>query len=102
MSIIQTIRDKGSAIVIAVIALSLVGFLLMDASSGGSGGLFGKNTTTIGSVNGNPIEVEEFNAKVKLAEQQYPNTDGAIRQQIMQSVEKPKVTVIIWFLIIAL
>ena len=34
MSIIQTIRDKGAAIVIGVIALSLIGFLLMDARSG--------------------------------------------------------------------
>jgi hypothetical protein len=34
MQIIQTIRDKGAAVVIAVIALSLIGFLLMDAKSG--------------------------------------------------------------------
>jgi len=41
MSIIQTIRDKGAAIVIGVIALSLIGFLLMDARSGAAKGLFG-------------------------------------------------------------
>ena len=33
MSIIQTIRDKGAAIVIGVIALSLIGFLLMDPAA---------------------------------------------------------------------
>ena len=59
MSIIQTIRDKGAAIVIGVIALSLIGFLLMDARSGASKGLFGNsNTTTVGSVNGQNIEIE--------------------------------------------
>ena len=31
MQIIQKIRDKGAAIVIAVIALSLIGFILMAA-----------------------------------------------------------------------
>src|SRR5260221_5454327 len=86
MSIIQTIRDKGAAIVIGVIALSLIGFLLMDARSGAAKGLFGGNNTTIGSVNGDDIEIQEFNAKVKSAEDQYPNTDEAARQQIMQSV----------------
>ena len=34
MQIIQNIRDKGTAIVITVIALSLIGFLLMDANTG--------------------------------------------------------------------
>ena len=48
MSIIQTIRDKGAVIVIAIIALSLIGFLLMDSRSG-TGKLFGGgNTTTLG------------------------------------------------------
>jgi preprotein translocase subunit SecG len=41
MQIIQSIRDKGAAIVIVVIALSLIGFILMDAQQG-SNKLFGK------------------------------------------------------------
>ena len=86
MSIIQTIRDKGAAIVIGVIALSLIGFLLMDAKSGGASLFGGGNSKTIGVVNGEEIEIDEFNAKVKDAEAQYPNTNGGIRQQIMQSV----------------
>ncbi|MEO6329594.1 MAG: peptidylprolyl isomerase, partial [Ginsengibacter sp.] len=83
MSIIQTIRDKGAAIVIGVIALSLIGFLLMDARSGAGKGLFGGNNTTIGSINGSDIEINEFNSKVKIAEQQYQNPN---RQQVMQTV----------------
>ena len=87
MSIIQTIRDKGAAIVIGVIALSLIGFLLMDARSGAAKGLFGGgNSKTIGVVNGEDIEIDDFNSKVKDAEAQYPNTNGGIRQQIMQGV----------------
>ena len=86
MSIIQTIRDKGTAIVIGVIALSLIGFLLMDARSGASKGMFGGSNTTIGSVNGKSIEYEEFASKVKAAEAQYPNTNGGIIQQIRQNV----------------
>lgn len=86
MSIIQTIRDKGAAIVIGVIALSLIGFLLMDANPGGGGVFGGGQSKTIGVVNDEDIEIDEFNAKVKDAEAQYPNTNGGIRQQIMQGV----------------
>ncbi|MEP6584002.1 MAG: peptidylprolyl isomerase [Ginsengibacter sp.] len=86
MSIIQNIREKGAVIVIAIIALSLIGFILMDSRSG-TGKLFGGgNTTTLGSVNGEKIEYDEFNAKVKEMEQQYPNSGADQRNQIMQSV----------------
>lgn len=86
MSIIQNIREKGAVIVIAVIALSLIGFLLMDSRSG-TGKLFGGgNTTTLGSVNGEKIEYDQFNAKVKEMEQQYPNSGSDQRNQILQSV----------------
>src|SRR5450759_3766274 len=87
MSIIQNIRDKGTVIVIGVVSLSLIGFLLMDARSGAAKGLFGGgDLKTIGIVNGKDIGIDEFNAKVKDAEAQYPNTNGGVRQQIMQSV----------------
>ncbi len=86
MSIIQTIRERGAVIVIAIIALSLIGFLLMDSRSG-TGKLFGGgNTTTLGVVNGDEIETNDFNAKVKDMEQQYGNNAASQRDQIMQSV----------------
>jgi peptidyl-prolyl cis-trans isomerase D len=86
MSIIQTIREKGAVIVIAVIAISLIGFILMD-SSASSGKIFGGgNTTVIGKVNGEKIDYEDFNQKVKETEQQYPNSGNAQRNQIMQGV----------------
>ena len=72
MQIIQNIREKGAAIVIGVIALSLIGFILMDAKPGSRGGIFSGNpSTVIGNVNGEPIENTEFAAKVKQAEEQY-------------------------------
>jgi peptidyl-prolyl cis-trans isomerase D len=85
MSIIQTIRDKGAAIIIGVIALSLIGFLLMDANQGGTRSLFGSNSTEIGSINGEDIELEEYTARIKSAEAQNPGM-GAMRGQMMQQI----------------
>jgi peptidyl-prolyl cis-trans isomerase D len=85
MSIIQTIRERGAVIVIAIIALSLIGFILMDSRSG-TGKLFGGgNTTTLGSVNGDKIELSDFNDKVKEMEQQYQNSGSSQTDQIRQS-----------------
>lgn len=85
MSIIQTIRERGAVIVIAIIALSLIGFILMDSRSG-TGKLFGGgNTTVIGSVNGDKIELSDFNDKVKDMEQQYQNSGSSQTDQIRQS-----------------
>lgn len=77
MQIIQTIRDKGAAIVIAVIALSLIGFILMDAKQGGNN-FFSSLSGSIGKVNGSAIEKTEFERKIKFA-------DNMARQQAQQS-----------------
>ncbi len=86
MSIIQTIREKGAVIIIAVIAISLIGFILMDSMSGTKKLFGGTDNSTLGVVNGEKIDLPTFNDKVKEAEQQYPNSGGAQRQQISQSV----------------
>lgn len=70
MQIIQKIREKGAAIVIGVIALSLIGFILMDANLGLSRNA-GGDREVIGEVNGRKISTEEYNAKVKLFEGYY-------------------------------
>ncbi len=69
MQVIQTIRDKGAAVVIAVIALSLIGFLLMDAKSGskGGGGFFNSLGSNVGKVDGVAIEKTEFDKKYTAA-----------------------------------
>ncbi|MEO8719596.1 MAG: SurA N-terminal domain-containing protein [Ginsengibacter sp.] len=87
MSIIQTIREKGAVIVIALIAISLIGFILMDSMSSGQTSLFGdNNTSTLGVVNGEKIQLDNFNTKVKEIEQQYPNGGSSQNNQIMESV----------------
>lgn len=75
MAILQTIRDKYAKVAGGVIALSLVGFVLMDATSGGGGGLFG-NSTAIGSIDGNDIEYKEFENAFSNAEAQYKQQLG--------------------------
>ena len=88
MQIIQNIRDKGAAIVITVIALSLIGFILMDASPGTGGGIFSGNPgSDIGKINGEEVELTEFNARVTQAEAQYGGrTSGSQVYEIRQSV----------------
>ena len=75
MQIIQSIREKGAAIVIVVIALSLIGFILMDAKQG-SNTLFGSGSNSVGEVNGEEIELAAFNKKVKDAEDMQEQRSG--------------------------
>lgn len=70
MAIIQTIRDKYAKVAGGIIVLSLVGFVLMDASSGGGGGLFSPDTT-VGSINGEDVEYDAFEQAVTNYEAQY-------------------------------
>ena len=85
MQVIQTIRDKGAAVVIAVIALSLIGFLLMDAKSGskGGGGFFNTLSSNVGKVNGEAIERSDFEEKFKQA-------DAIATKQSAQYGRKPE------------
>jgi peptidyl-prolyl cis-trans isomerase D len=94
MQIIQTIREKGAVVIIAVIALSLIGFILMDAKQGSNGFATGGGTN-IGAVNGNNISREEFEKMVKQqadmqAQQrgQQPDQEGMnqIRAQVWEQM----------------
>ncbi|TCZ70484.1 peptidylprolyl isomerase [Flaviaesturariibacter aridisoli] len=64
MSVIQNIRDKYARLMVVLIAVSLLGFILMDAFSSRSN-LFSGNTTTVGKINGKKVELTEFEAKLK-------------------------------------
>jgi peptidyl-prolyl cis-trans isomerase D len=95
MQIIQNIRDKGAAVVIGVIALSLIGFIMMDAKQG-SGTMFGSNNTTIGKINGESIEYKVFADKFKQAEEQYGgrisgNQVYSVRQSVWDQIVAEKV-----------
>jgi peptidyl-prolyl cis-trans isomerase D len=90
MSVIQTIRDKAAWIIIGAIALALIAFIVQDALQGGGRGLFSGSSTTLGKVNGTAIDVRDFEARYKMAEdnyraQNYPVNDQ-MRSQIRESL----------------
>ncbi|MEJ7767996.1 MAG: peptidylprolyl isomerase [Chitinophagaceae bacterium] len=89
MSIIQQIREKAAWLVFGVIALSLVGFLLMDAFVGGrgGGGMFNNTSTTMGSVNGQDIEYVDFEKKKKLVEDQYKASGYPVNEMMQQNIQ---------------
>jgi peptidyl-prolyl cis-trans isomerase D len=98
MQIIQGIRDKGAAIVIVVISLSLIGFILMDAKQGGNNLKAGSNS--IGKVNGSAIDQAEFSKKIQIVESQEEQQSGQkpstariaqIRDQVWNQVVAEKV-----------
>src|ERR1700738_2229837 len=94
MSIIQTLRDKGLWVLSGFIALSLIGFLLMDAFVGRSR-IFGSRSTVVGSINGEKIEFNDFQRQITNAEEQakmrgYPMNE-AIQQNIKETVWKQMV-----------
>jgi peptidyl-prolyl cis-trans isomerase D len=68
MSVIQKIRDKYARWAVVAIALSLLGFIMMDAFASRTS-LFGGNNTTLGRINGEKIQVQEFENKVKAEEE---------------------------------
>ncbi|MBK7884836.1 MAG: peptidylprolyl isomerase [Chitinophagaceae bacterium] len=85
MQIIQTIRNKGAAIVIGVIALSLIGFILMDAKPGGNSD--NGQSVILGKVNGQKIESADFYSKVKIAELQETQESGGKRPNSARSAQ---------------
>lgn len=84
MSVIQKIRDKYAALVIAVIALSLVGFIMMDAFVG-RGRSMGNTNGSIGKVNGEKIERNDFEKKINLQTAMY-GAQAPQREQLISSV----------------
>ena len=86
MSIIQKIRDRAAVLLTAMIAISLIGFLVQDAFIGKSGNLFGGQPTSAGSINGNDIDLMEFNQKVNLVEQNYRSQGMQTNEMMTQTI----------------
>jgi peptidyl-prolyl cis-trans isomerase D len=87
MSVIQKIRDKYAALAIAVIAIAMVGFILIDAlSSRTGGGLFNKNSTTVGKVNGEKIELVDFDNQLKRAEQSEQSRGVQVSEEMREEI----------------
>ncbi len=84
MSVIQKIRDKYAALVIGVIALSLIGFILMDAFVG-RGRSMGNANGSIGKVNGEKIERNDFEKKINVQTAMY-GAQAPQREQLINTV----------------
>ena len=87
MSIIQQIREKYAAVSIAVIALSLIGFILTDyfAGRGGSGN---SQPTSIGSVNGTDIDINTFNERLTEMENGYRSQGMDVNDEMRQQLNE--------------
>ena len=89
MSIIQQIREKAAWLVFGVIALSLMGFLLMDAFVGKSGrGMFSSNSTTIGVINGEKVDYVAYEKKKKGMEDQYKAQGYPVNEMMQQNIQE--------------
>jgi peptidyl-prolyl cis-trans isomerase D len=64
MSVIQSIRDRGTWIIFILLGLALIAFILQDGL-GKQGSVF-SNNSTLGKVNGVTIDRAEFEKKVEL------------------------------------
>lgn len=87
MSIIQQIREKYAAVSIAVIALSLIGFILTDyfAGRGGSGN---SQPTSIGTVNGKDIDVTSFSERLSEMENGYRSQGMDVNEEMRQQLNE--------------
>ena len=84
MSVIQQIRDKYAAAVIAIIALSLIGFIMMDAFVGRGRGA-GTPGSAMGKVNGEKIDRNDFEKRITLQQTMY-GQQNAQREQLINNV----------------
>lgn len=95
MAVIQKIRDKYAKLAGFVIVLALVGFILMDASSGRIGDLF-RDDDSIAKVNGEKIDYREYATRIDEYESLYTlmnnnapideNTKAQIHNQVLNEM----------------
>ncbi|MHA4811603.1 peptidylprolyl isomerase [Flavitalea flava] len=85
MSIIQQIRERAAWLVFGLIALSLVGFLLMDAFVGRNK-IFGNRSTAVGTINGEKIEYNDFQKQVAMQEEQYKSRGYQVNEGLQQNI----------------
>ena len=86
MSIIQSLRDRAAVLLTALIAISLIGFLVQDAFVGRSRGAFSGRSSSVGSINGKKIDLLEFNDKVNMLEQNYRSRGMQSNEMLTQNV----------------
>ena len=84
MSVIQKIQDKYGKVMAVIIALALVVFVIMLAFENG-GSLFRGDVTTVGKINGETVEYDNFRAMVEqqsqMMQQRGMGTNGEMLTQ---------------------
>lgn len=81
MSIIGTIRNKFTWLLIGVLALCMLAFLLMDSTASTGGQAIGANKA-VGKLEGGKITAIQLQEKVKQLRNIYPNTNAVPDEQI--------------------
>jgi peptidyl-prolyl cis-trans isomerase D len=87
MSIIQKIRDKAAWLVFGLIAVSLIGFLLMDARSIG-GRAAASTSGAIGEINGEKLEYADYQKQVSEREDQYKSQGYPVNDMLTQNIRE--------------
>ena len=85
MSIIQQLRDKSTVLLTGFIALSLIGFLVQDAFIGKAGGARA-TSSSVGSINGVSIDVQDYNQKVRMMEESNRQQGNPANEQMTQNI----------------
>ncbi len=88
MSIIQDIRDKYAKVAVVAIALALIGFILTDYFKSNNRASRGRNSSSLGSVNGTSVNADAFAKKVEQAEANMRNQGYPASMVTSQAVEQ--------------
>ena len=75
MALINTIREK-SGVAVGAVAVGMLLFIVGGDLIGGKNRLFNRNTQTVGEVNGEKIELPDFNTAFEQAKQNFANQQG--------------------------
>ena len=75
MALINTIREK-SGVAVGAVAVGMLLFIVGGDLIGGRNRLFNRNTNVVGVVNGEKIELPEFNTALEQAKQNFANQQG--------------------------
>ncbi len=92
MSIIQNIRERGTWIIFSIIAIALIAFILQDGV-GRKGG--NSDITTLGKVNGEIINKDEFEEKLDAQVKNYA-AQGVKREQLFGYLWNQEVDILLF------
>ena len=75
MSLINKIRER-SGIAVAIVAISLILFIVGSDLMMGQNSLFGGNSQKVGEISGQTIDYQDFNLKVDQLRSEYEQQTG--------------------------